>query len=80
MRAITTVANKMLEIIPLDETKLRNAITEYISTLWNIAPEALSDRRYFIYMADLLNDHLRDDLTVDSAPWKLALVKLFNDD
>jgi hypothetical protein len=75
-RSVVTVMQKLLDIIPASESELVNEIKTYKSGLWNIAPELLSSRDYWIPLENIMNKHI---LEID-AEWKTMLVKIFNNE
>ena len=52
------VYRKINKIIPDDETKLKNELEIYISTLWNQAPELLASKYYWIPFIQILNENI----------------------
>lgn len=75
-RSIATVINQMLEVIPEGESALQADIVSYIESLWNIAPELLSNGEYFVGLQRVLVLHIKK---IDE-PWKEKLQKIFNDE
>jgi hypothetical protein len=72
----------LLEIIPEDQTLLREKITYHLQAVnhglghkdsWNIAPEIMNGV-YFQELGSILNEEIQ---TID-ADWKIKLVKVFN--
>jgi hypothetical protein len=72
-RDVTDVISQMLLVIPDVEVELIQELTAYKNSLWNIAPEALSDARYWIPVRNILINHIPD---ID-AVWKRKLQNIF---
>jgi len=81
-RKITDVCDKILTIIPSDETKfdavkLRNKIQDYIDkTLVFKAPELLSNGKYFIEVAWILNRNI----PTPTEDWHKDIQNYFNNE
>lgn len=73
-RSVDTVMEQLLNIIPPSELELIHDIKTYKSGLWNIAPELLSSRDYWMPLQNIMNKHI---VEID-AEWKTNLVKIFN--
>ena len=71
---INDVIKQMFEIIPKKESILINELKEYSDNTWNIAPELLSNKEYFVAVAIILNNNISN---ID-CNWKKELVKIFN--
>ena len=74
-RSVTTVIPKLLEVIPSNETALIKEIADYYNSLWNIAPELLTDGCYWQPLGHILQTNIQ---SVDE-PWQQQLQKIFND-
>lgn len=74
-RSVVAIINKLLEVIPSTETELVKAITDYRDSLWNIAPELLSDGYYWKPLARILGTYVNSL----NEPWQQQLQKIFND-
>ena len=72
--SIVDVIDKILEVIPETEVDLRNALKNYKDGLWNIAPELLGNKEYFVRVASILNSFI---LTLDE-PWKMIVKKIYD--
>jgi len=75
-RKIGVVIDALLEVIPETENVLRRDIINYGQSLWNIAPEMLSNREYFIDVQRIL----ASNVPVIDTPWKIEAQKIFNDE
>ena len=73
-RSVDTVMEQLLNIIPPSELDLIHAIKTYKSGLWNIAPELLSNRDYWMPLQNIMNKHI---VEIDTE-WKTQLVSVFN--
>jgi hypothetical protein len=73
-RCILDVIDAILATVPQTENALIKRLSVYKGTLWNIAPELLSDGKYFYVVALILQDEIP---AVDTA-WKLRVQKIFN--
>jgi hypothetical protein len=73
-RSVNTVVKQLLDIIPESESALIHAIKTYRDSLWNIAPELLSNREYWIPLQNIMNTHVGE---IDTE-WKTQLVSAFN--
>jgi len=73
-RSVDTVMEQLLAIIPESETDLIHSIKTYRAGLWNIAPELLPNKEYYIPLQNILNNHVGE---ID-AEWKTQLVSVFN--
>jgi len=82
-RYVKDVIQRLLEIIPEDQTLLRGKIIEFVDTtikyvaprhkdMWNQAPE-LMNSIYFEELAEILNSY---NPVIDT-DWKRTLVKVF---
>lgn len=74
-RCVVTVINRLLTIIPLSETSLRDELTKYKDPLWNQAPELLSSARFWIPVRQILERNI----TEFDEPWKTTVLNVFND-
>lgn len=73
---VVTVIAKLLKHIPSDEYDLIHEITEYGSSLWNQAPEALFTKSCWMPLIHILNKNIQD---IDQ-DWKMLLVKIVNNE
>jgi hypothetical protein len=73
-RCIVTVINRLLTIIPLSETTLRNELIKYKDPLWNQAPELLSSGQFWIPAGQILERNI----TEFDEPWKTTVLNVFN--
>jgi hypothetical protein len=74
-RLVTAIIPKLLEVIPSTETTLIAAISKYNNSLWNVAPELLSDGYYWQPLGRILGTYVH---SLDE-PWQQQLQKIFND-
>jgi hypothetical protein len=74
-RNVVEVIRKLLSVIPEEEMELSNALEEYRKTLWNQAPEMLTDSYNWTPLQQILQTYITD---LDT-PWKEYVVKIFND-
>ena len=74
-RNILNVLDKMLVIIPKEQTELLNELNKYKGSLWNQAPEALCASYNWEPVQHILNNNITN---IDTN-WKLQLLKIFND-
>lgn len=72
--SIVDVIDKILEVIPETEVDLRNSLKNYGQGLWNIAPELLGNKEYFVRVSSILNSFI---LTLDE-PWKMTVKKIYD--
>jgi len=73
-QSVNTVMKQLLDIIPESESDLIHAIKKYNNSLWNIAPELLSNREYWTPLVNIMNTHVGE---IDTE-WKTQLVSVFN--
>uniref|UniRef100_A0A6C0B2N9 Uncharacterized protein n=1 Tax=viral metagenome TaxID=1070528 RepID=A0A6C0B2N9_9ZZZZ len=73
-RCVVTVINRLLTIIPLSETSLRDELTKYKDPLWNQAPELLSGAQFWIPVGQILEKNI----TKFDEPWKTTVLNVFN--
>lgn len=73
-RSVITVINRLLTIIPLSETSLRDELTKYKDPLWNQAPELLSGAQFWIPVGQILERNI----TEFDEPWKTTVLNVFN--
>jgi hypothetical protein len=73
-RCVVTVINRLLTIIPLSETTLRNELINYKEPLWNQAPELLSSGQFWIPAGQILERNI----TEFDEPWKTTVLNVFN--
>ena len=73
-RSIIEVIQKMLNLIPLSETKLISELTEYRNSLWNRAPEVRDSAECWIPLQNIMNSNIRE---IDMN-WKIDIVHIFN--
>jgi hypothetical protein len=73
-QSVNTVTKQLLDIIPESESDLIHAIKKYNNSLWNIAPELLSNREYWRPLVNIMNTHVGE---IDTE-WKTQLVSVFN--
>ena len=57
-QSVNTVMKQLLDIIPESESDLIHAIKKYNNSLWNIAPELLSNREYWTPLVNIMNTHV----------------------
>ena len=48
---------RIMQIIPEDNSKLRDELTKYIDSLWNIAPEEFETEYFWIPFIKILNSN-----------------------
>jgi len=75
-RNVVTIIDQLLKYIPDDEYDLINEITDYGSSLWNQAPEALYTKDCWIPLMNILSKNIRH---IDQ-DWKISLVKIVNNE
>lgn len=74
--SIVDVINKILKIIPETEVDFINSLKNYGDGLWNIAPELLGNKEYFVRVASILNLFVGP---LDE-PWKISVKKIYDGD
>jgi hypothetical protein len=75
-RSVGIVIDQLLEVIPDDESALRADIINYGQSLWNIAPERLSNGEYYIPLQRILATSVGP---IDKQ-WKKRVQQIFNDE
>ena len=73
---IIDVICKILEVVPETEVDLRNALKKYGDGLFNLAPELLGNKEYFVRVASILNSFVGQ---LDE-PWKMTVKKIYDGD
>jgi len=74
-RNIITVINQLLTVIPAEEEQeLSNKLIVYRNSLWNQAPERLTDSDIWLPVQHILSIHILEIET----PWKEYAFKIFN--
>jgi hypothetical protein len=72
-RSVDKVIKQVLEIIPPSEKNLIKDLNKYYESLWNQAPEALTDSYCWIPFGQIMNNHIQDD----HEEWKKKVIKIF---
>jgi len=77
-RSVLVVIRQLIEVIPKNENEaeLIQALDEYASGLWNIAPELLETATYWRPLANILGKHI---VEIDTE-WKKTMVKIHNNE
>uniref|UniRef100_A0A6C0I4G8 Uncharacterized protein n=1 Tax=viral metagenome TaxID=1070528 RepID=A0A6C0I4G8_9ZZZZ len=74
-RSIVAVITQLLTVIPEDEEKeLSEKLIKYRDSLWNQAPERLTDTDNWLPVQRILSEHILEIET----PWKEYAFKIFN--
>jgi len=68
-RKVNDVYNQILPLIPEDKITLRNELTEYVDSLWNIAPEELKTGYCWNPFLNILNSNIKEI----SEPWEIQI-------
>jgi len=72
-RNVIVIIDKILEIIPKEETHLIKDLQTYTDSLWNQAPEALRGRHCWLQLINIMNNNVQ---LIDQ-PWKEQLLQIF---
>jgi hypothetical protein len=73
-RSVVDVISQLIPLIPTEEEALILELEKYSNTLWNIAPELLSTRAYWVPLSQILSTHILD---ID-VEWKREVQVCFN--
>jgi hypothetical protein len=71
-RSVIHVYEIIKKVIPDDRTELKNDLDKYIYSLYNIAPENLSNRYYWLPFIKILNFHI----VKIKEPWQIAIQQI----
>jgi hypothetical protein len=73
-RSVVKVIEELLTVIPEEEEDLSTKLIEYKASLWNQAPERLTDSDVWVPVQNILATYILDIET----PWKEYTLKIFN--
>jgi hypothetical protein len=76
-RDVSIITQKIIDEIPDSQVILKEKLTYYINSLWNLAPEVLMSSHVWIPVQDILNSYIKMDQL--NEPWVKKTICIFND-
>ena len=73
-RSVDKVLEKIILLVPEEEEKIKRALSEYLESLWNKAPEVRRSAECWVPLQQLLGSHISSF----DEEWKQQVLKEFN--
>ena len=79
-RDIVDVYDKIIKVIPDENTEFKNELKKYVKTLWNKAPEVRRGPETFMPFANILLTYVPNilNLTHNDPRWQFDVLAIYN--